>query len=53
MAKQGAEIISDFIELSDYIRDLFDDDVIIGISDRETFLKYIPGKETGCQSQGR
>lgn len=42
---KGEGIIRNFIEIADYLRDLFDEDLIVAISDRKTLLKYCPGVE--------
>lgn len=38
-------IIDNFIYNAMYIKDLFDEDIFVGVSDTEFFIKYFPGNE--------
>ncbi|GAB6088137.1 methyl-accepting chemotaxis protein [Alkaliphilus crotonatoxidans] len=40
-----------FIEMAPTLQNCFDEDVIIGISDLHTFLKYLPGKELDIRAK--
>lgn len=45
MSEKRPEILDYWLEVGGFIQELFDEDVIIGISDTRVFLKYFPGKE--------
>ncbi|SES65305.1 Methyl-accepting chemotaxis protein (MCP) signalling domain-containing protein [Natronincola peptidivorans] len=44
-------ILNCFIEIGGSISELMDEDIIVGISDDKTFLKYFPGKELDVKAQ--
>ncbi len=44
-------ILESWIQIGGSIQELLDEDAIIGISDRETFLRYYPGKELDVRAK--
>lgn len=48
--KNGA-ILGSWIQIAGSIKELVDEDVIVGISDRQSFLKYFPGKELDVKAK--
>ncbi|KAB3525618.1 chemotaxis protein [Alkaliphilus serpentinus] len=51
MGENREAILEHWIEIGNTIQDAFDEDVIIGISDRKVFLKYFPGKELDVKAK--
>lgn len=44
-------ILQSWIQVGGGIKDLIDEDIIIGISDRQRFLRYFPGKELDVKAK--
>lgn len=51
MEDNNHKIIDAFIEVSEYIKDLLDEDSIIEISDTKQLLKYVPGDELDIKEE--
>jgi len=51
MSNNNRELLESWIKVSSSLKDLIDEDVIVGISDRETFLRYFPGKELDVKAK--
>ncbi|WP_432665967.1 methyl-accepting chemotaxis protein [Wukongibacter baidiensis] len=45
MIEKESNILDSFIDVADYLKDMFNEDVLITISDRNLILKHIPGDE--------
>ncbi|MGV8145561.1 MAG: methyl-accepting chemotaxis protein [Alkaliphilus sp.] len=44
-------ILKSFINNVRYIKDLFDEDIFVGVSDTEFFIKYFPGNELDIKAE--
>ncbi len=51
MSNNDKTILESWVQIGGSIQDLMDEDVIIGISDRESFLRYYPGKELDVKAK--